>query len=230
MVKQMMSLMGQGVEWILYVLIILSVLVVALALERSWFFLRNKSHYRRLKNLLSELLNGSDSAEQSIRSLGKDGTAGSLLVSMLDHEDLSPEALQEMVDGLTTEHRKRIERRLDFFATVGSNAPFIGLFGTVLGIVKAFSDLATAEATGPQIVMAGISEALVATAVGLGVAIPSLVLFNVFKGRARDILRDAEALTKLFMSFQVERAVTSLMSRTERSATIRTLGEVNHGG
>jgi biopolymer transport protein ExbB len=70
------------------------------------------------------------------------------------------------------------ERGLVFLGTLGNNAPFIGLFGTVLGIIKAFQDLATSHAQGPSAVMAGISEALGATAVGILVASPAVVAYN----------------------------------------------------
>ena len=76
--------------------------------------------------------------------------------------------------------RLRYERGLAFLGTLGSNAPFVGLFGTVLGIIRAFHDLAANSAQGAQAVMAGIAEALVATAVGLLVAIPAVAAYNAF--------------------------------------------------
>jgi biopolymer transport protein TolQ len=79
----------------------------------------------------------------------------------------------------------KLESMVPFLATTGSAAPFIGLFGTVLGIIKAFHDLAGSQSGGPSVVMAGISEALVATAVGLMVAIPAVAAFNYFNRRVR---------------------------------------------
>jgi biopolymer transport protein ExbB len=84
-----------------------------------------------------------------------------------------------------------------FLGTLGNNAPFIGLFGTVLGIIKAFHDLAGGQAGGPSVVMAGISEALVATAVGLIVAIPAVVAFNIFSRRVRVRMSQAEWMAHL---------------------------------
>lgn len=78
------------------------------------------------------------------------------------------------------ELRLALEKRLGILATFGNNAPFIGLFGTVLGIIKAFHDLGTSSEFGVRVVMAGISEALVATAMGLFVAIPSVIGYNYF--------------------------------------------------
>lgn len=78
------------------------------------------------------------------------------------------------------ELRLALEKRLGILATFGNNAPFIGLFGTVLGIIKAFHHLGTSSEFGVRVVMAGISEALVATAMGLFVAIPSVIGYNYF--------------------------------------------------
>ena len=93
--------------------------------------------------------------------------------------------------------RPQYERFLSVLGTLGNNAPFIGLFGTVLGIIKAFHDLGEMNAKGAaiqQTVMAGISEALVATAVGLAVAIPAVVCNNVFNRRLKTVTSRTHAL------------------------------------
>lgn len=225
MIHRLMNMMEMGVEWVLYLLLALSVLTLALALERVWFLFRRRGRRPGLRPLVPALLRGETEAGARVRT--EQSVPARVLAAMLDHRDLSPEALQEVVDGVLLEQRGDLEKRLDFFATVGSNAPFIGLFGTVLGIVRAFADLASAETTGPQVVMAGISEALVATAVGLGVAIPALVLFNLFKGQTRNTLREAEALSKIVMADRVERAVAALAAPNAPDAPYQPLAEVN---
>ena len=77
------------------------------------------------------------------------------------------------------------ERYTNFLGSVGSNAPFIGLLGTVLGILKSFADLGAVAGKGPQVVMTGISEALIVTAVGLSVAIPAVIFYNILKTRIK---------------------------------------------
>ncbi len=81
-----------------------------------------------------------------------------------------------------------LEKRLGILATFGNNAPFIGLFGTILGVMNAFSTLGDAANISTKLVMVGISEALVATAMGLLVAIPSVAAYNYFIRRLRKIL------------------------------------------
>ena len=96
--------------------------------------------------------------------------------------------------------RQHLERRLLILGTLGNNAPFIGLFGTVLGVIKAFHDLAQSASAGPEVVMQGLSEALIATAVGLLVAIPSVIAYNYFQKRVNDLLGQTDALVHLLMA------------------------------
>lgn len=86
-----------------------------------------------------------------------------------------------------------LEKRLGILATFGNNAPFIGLFGTVLGVINAFATLSKGSEFGVNAVMGGISEALVATAAGLFVAIPSVIAYNYFVRKIRMTLLKREA-------------------------------------
>ena len=95
--------------------------------------------------------------------------------------------------------RTRLESGLTILATLGSNAPFIGLFGTVLGIIQAFGALG-AQHNNTSDIMVGISEALIATAVGLFVAIPAVVAFNMFSRKLRVLLVNSEAIKDLYLS------------------------------
>jgi biopolymer transport protein ExbB/TolQ len=104
----------------------------------------------------------------------------------------TPESIDRSFESWMTLKRMDLERGLTVLATLGSNAPFIGLFGTVLGIIQAFGELSQNQ-NGTQSVMAAISEALVATAVGLLVAIPAVVAFNTFNKKVRDLLGEASA-------------------------------------
>ena len=99
-----------------------------------------------------------------------------------EKEDIMREAIQ-IQTGM-------FERSVSILATVGSITPFIGLFGTVIGVIKSFQALGTSLTGGPGVVAVGISEALIATATGLGVAIPAVVLYNFFVGWMRRIHRE----------------------------------------
>lgn len=89
--------------------------------------------------------------------------------------------------------RLSLEARLGILATFGNNAPFIGLFGTVLGVIQAFHMIGSSNAFDVQPIMQGISEALIATATGLFVAIPCVIAYNYFTRRAKMVLIQKEA-------------------------------------
>ncbi|MHB8418745.1 MAG: MotA/TolQ/ExbB proton channel family protein [Myxococcales bacterium] len=171
-----------GEDWILYLLIGLSLLSVAVMLERLAFFA-----FRGISGVddLAAALRSGDLALARSRLAAARGMEGDVLRLALDTAPRGAEAVQEVIAGGIVRQRMHYERFLAFLGTLGNNAPFIGLLGTVLGIIRAFQDLATAApaqtAQGPQTVMAGISQALVATAIGLFVALPAVVAFNGFQ-------------------------------------------------
>ena len=163
-----LSLALGGAGWVLWLLIALSVISLAISLERLWYF---RTHRVQKATLLADM-----------RTLLRERTSVNI-----DREELSPPSadIAAATEGAKAREKLRLERNLAFLATLGSNAPFVGLFGTVLGVIKAFHDLAGSQAGGPSVVMAGISEALVATAVGLMVAIPAVAAFNYFNRRVK---------------------------------------------
>jgi len=95
--------------------------------------------------------------------------------------------------------RMELERFLGILGTLGNSAPFIGLLGTVIGIIRAFKLLEVAESAGPTAIMVGIAEALVATALGLIVAVPCVIVFNLFQERIKNISIQMEIASKELM-------------------------------
>lgn len=206
MVDSFMSLVQVGVDWVLYLLIITSFLCVGVFVERWIYFRRRRGDLDELKEEMMRALNGQGDMDKLAESYLKRPSVPARMCGVaLQNRNRSPEAVQELTDSQSLIERKGLERYLGFLGTVGANAPFVGLFGTVLGIVKAFRDLSTAKIAGPQVVMAGISEALVATAVGLMVAIPAVVVYNYYRSRVKRILADGEVLTKIALSYQLDR-------------------------
>lgn len=176
-----MALALTGGGWVIWALIISSIGGVAVAYDR-WNLLKEES--KALSALrpvfLAALAAGDhDAADKAVKA--NPGAASRVLSE--------PENLQAAL----SDERRHLEGRLLWLGTLGNNAPFVGLFGTVLGVIKAFHDLAESGA-GPEVVMAGLSEALVATAVGLLVAIPSVLAFNFLQKKMRDLLLETEAL------------------------------------
>lgn len=114
----------------------------------------------------------------------------------LENYALGEKRLTEMMEATALEEKIKMERFLSILGTMGNIAPFIGLFGTVIGIIRAFHDLAVSGSGGPSVVAAGISEALIATAIGLFVAIPSAISYNFFLRRVGTIMAEIEATTR----------------------------------
>jgi len=167
-------------EWVLWLLLTLSVMSIGVMLERALYFSSNR--LPNSEDLAVMLAKGElDTVKKQLE--GKKGMEANVLREALAAVGLGAHSVEEVIAAGVARERPQYERFLSFLGTLGSNAPFIGLFGTVLGIIKAFHDLGATGAKGSaiqQTVMAGISEALVATAVGLAVAIPAVVGYNVF--------------------------------------------------
>jgi biopolymer transport protein ExbB len=138
---------------------------------------------------------------EAARRLGEARSVeASVLRECLSAKGLDREGLQEVFESAKIKQRLLLERHLLVLGTLGNNAPFIGLFGTVLGIIKAFNDLALQGTAGSTVVMRGISEALVATALGLLIAIPAVVAYNHFQGRIKRSLSNADRLGRLLLA------------------------------
>ena len=178
-----------GSSWILYLLLGLSLVAVTIMLDRVWFYLQERPPKERLAAAVAELGKGG-----AVAALARLTDARSMEAAVaracLSHAGDGVAAVEERKAGAIEQERGRYERRLAFLGTLGNNAPFIGLFGTVLGIIRAFHDLAGNSLQGTQAVMSGIAEALVATGVGLLVALPAVAAYNIF---TRQVERAASA-------------------------------------
>jgi biopolymer transport protein ExbB len=206
-----------GARCVLYLLFAVSAAQLALMIERGVLFLRSRVSRETLERLLREGLAAVD-PRGAVAELERTGAlAGRVLAHGLSHVADGPEAVDEVLRSRTTAERQQLERGLAFLGTVGNNAPFLGLFGTVLGIIKAFADLADqGGAKASRAVIAGISEALVATAVGLLVALPAVVAFNVFQRSIKSRVSDAESLGGMLLAKL--KATSSHRSRGEAGA------------
>jgi biopolymer transport protein ExbB len=140
----------------------------------------------------------------------KDSLEGRALAYGLRHvKESGTKGLDQIFNSFALLERPQLERSLNFLATVGSNAPFVGLLGTVLGIMKAFKDLSANASAGNEAVMAGISEALVATAIGLLVAIPAVIAYNAFQRQVRQALQGIEIVRELCTAYAATDRSTS---------------------
>lgn len=187
---------------VLVVLLILSVLSVGMILERYFALRRVAADSQKIRARMKMALQ-SNSVED-FEDLARDpatleGRAASYALRHM--KDAGSKGVEEVFNVFALTERPELEKFLAFLATVGSNAPYIGLFGTVLGIMKAFQDLATAPEAGQQTVMAGISAALIATAMGLFVAIPAVVAYNSYSRKVKSIMQSLESVKELCLAY-----------------------------
>lgn len=210
-VKQV--LLASGAGWILWFLGLLSAASLALAAER-WLYLRRRGGDLEAlaRKLDGDLAAG---AFDKARAMLADSPAVAARVADagLRLANRGSAAAEKAMQSATALERTRLERGLAFLATVGNNAPFLGLFGTVVGVIHAFEELghaapghgATAAGqVASQAVMASIAEALVATAVGIFVALPSVALYNYLQRRVASLLAGTDVLTNLVLAYIAE--------------------------
>ena len=190
-----------GSEWVLWVLLGLSVLSVAVMVERGFFLASARMDFELVAKELLSFLRDGDVAGARRALAGRKAPETQVAAAGLEQAARGTEAVGEAMASAKARLRLDMERNLGVLGTLGNNAPFIGLFGTVLGIIKAFADLSRNQGTGgAAAVMSGISEALVATAVGLIVAIPAVMAFNFFQGRVRRMLGRVDTMAHLVLS------------------------------
>jgi biopolymer transport protein ExbB len=189
----------------IWILMLLFLVALAIGAERLWVLLHTRSANAELVRLVTERLSqnpatGEELAKEvSDPKFGVEGRIAAVTLKGWQHDE---ETLQSYANAATIAERRYLSARLPVLSTLGNNAPFIGLLGTVLGIMKAFRDLAGAADAGPQVVMKGISEALVATAMGLGVAIPCVMLFNYFSSAIKRKMSNSEEVTNIIVALR----------------------------
>jgi biopolymer transport protein ExbB len=202
-------MVGFGAGWVLWLMIALSVISVAIILERAWFFNSLRDDLTTLARDLRNALEKSVDAARK-RMEASPSAEAAVVVAGLAMVDRGPDAAEEAMAGAAALQRMKLEKRLAYLATLGNNAPFIGLFGTVIGVIGAFKALgdtaetplaeAATQAMAPAQVMSSISEALVATAVGIAIAIPAVAANNYFQRMTKRTLANTEALTKVLLA------------------------------
>ncbi|MBK8575143.1 MAG: MotA/TolQ/ExbB proton channel family protein [Elusimicrobia bacterium] len=194
------ALVGTGGGWVIQLLLVASVLTVAVIVERVIVQRRERRFFLMFKAQAAGFLDKGDVAQAAAVVEKAEGVAAAILYAGLARPEAGPASVEERLAGGRIEGKYKLERRLWVLGTLGNNAPFIGLFGTVLGVIKAFADLAGSATAGPEVVMAGLSEALIATAVGLLVAIPAVMAYNYLMKRSGELLAETDALSRRLLA------------------------------
>ncbi|HLU68314.1 MAG TPA: MotA/TolQ/ExbB proton channel family protein [Kofleriaceae bacterium] len=186
-------------EWVLWLLIGLSLVSVLVMIERVWFYNQHAVDVLALRAELRKHITRGQFAEAARMLERHDSMESNVVLAGLREYSKGPESVEEALVGAETMEVQRYQKRLGFLATVGSNAPFIGLFGTVLGVIKAFAELGADFGAAGGELMNGISEALVATGVGLLVAIPAVIAYNTFSARVKRLSASTQLLSRTLL-------------------------------
>jgi biopolymer transport protein ExbB/TolQ len=203
LIERLMRVALLGSEWVLYLLLALSVLSFSTMFERWIYFLRRRDDLEVLRANVRKKLDADD-LEGVDQVLAKSRAVEARVAR--EGWRWLPGGADAMTDAVESELalvRRELERGTNLLGTLGNNAPFVGLFGTVLGVIIAFHALGQAGGNAGQMggVMAGIAEALIATGVGLFVALPAVIAYNVIQKRIGDIESGALSLTKLLTAY-----------------------------
>jgi biopolymer transport protein ExbB/TolQ len=199
LVDRLLRVALAGSTWVLFLLLALSVLSLGAMLERWLYFRRFKDDIPALRARLAKLLADGD-VDAATKALDKSPSLEARVISnALTWKSGGPDAVKDALESELGSLRKELDRNTNFLGTLGNNAPFVGLFGTVLGVIEAFHQLAGGPAKAAMgNVMSGIAEALVATGVGLFVALPAVVAYNLVQKRIGELENDTLAISKLF--------------------------------
>ncbi|RLD58059.1 MAG: hypothetical protein DRJ01_13050 [Bacteroidetes bacterium] len=196
--SQIAYLANLGSQLILWTLFIASFLLIAGAIERLLFY--RKNFLKGCEKLIEQL--SASSLAQIKKVLGETSTLESKIVlsALAQTDGVVGEQFVAAVSARISSMKPSWERSFLFFSAVGSNAPFLGLLGTVLGLMQSFADLALAAKPDAAIAMAGISNALITTVAGIVIAIPSIIVLNYLKARESVAVENIGAITDIIIS------------------------------
>jgi len=205
------ALLDLKASWVMWILLALSVVDLVIIVERVAFLRSVRDDIPKLAAELDRLLRQGRVRDALERMKASRSAEAAVVVAGLLHADLGPTSAEKAMIGAAALEKVRLERGLAVLGTVGNNAPFLGLLGTVIGVIEAFDILGrpmdagsaavqAASSLAPQAIMSSIAEALVATAVGLFVAIPAVAAFNYLQRRIQGVGANTEALTNVLLA------------------------------
>lgn len=189
-------------QGVLYLLLALCFLSLVMIVERFLFFKNRVIHSRIRKAQLNELLEAQDYKRiESMTSNLNEVEDRAIHLSLEHYKKYGQSGVEEIFKFVSQSEKPRYDKFLGFLATVGSNGPYIGLFGTVMGIMKAFNDMGDTSGGGGS-VMSGISAALIATAAGLMVAIPAVLAFNFYSKQVKSIFSNLDSCKEVLFLYE----------------------------
>ena len=193
-----------GASWVLYLLLAMSIFSIGIICERTLYFRSHSGDVEALGNELLRLLKGGDRRCAIALLQGSKSTEAAILLPAMEWLDGGAESVAEALESSTVKKRAELERGLTSLGTLGNNAPFVGLFGTVIGVIQAFHMLGSSNAGANQAAMGNvivaISDALIATGVGLIVALPAVVGYNLSQKKVSTIENNVSVISRQILA------------------------------
>ena len=189
-----------GASWVLYLLLAMSIFSIGIICERALYFRSHSGDTDALGDSLLRFLKAGDRRAAEALLQSSRTIEASILLPALAWLDGGPDSVAEALESSTVKKRGELERGLTSLGTLGNNAPFVGLFGTVIGVIQAFHMLGASGGGGNQAAMGNvivaISDALIATGVGLIVALPAVVGYNLAQKKVGSIENNVQVISK----------------------------------
>lgn len=200
--ESMYKIAEASANFILYFMGFLSIVSLAIIIERYLTLRKISKNSAVIGAEFDNIIKTQDTSKMKDLTTLNASIEGKALSYGLNYLNKSGEnGLDELFSSFKTMEKPKLEGNLYILGTIASNAPYIGLLGTVMGIMKAFNDLGNAPGQGNEVVMTGIGHALVSTAIGLALAIPAVIAFNYFSKKVSLILSNIDATKDLCLLF-----------------------------
>ena len=165
-----------------------SILIITISIERLWFLQIRLVSPKGLTNQIVNLFNKNLINNKQADEISELSSLGFLLISCIQYKDLPRENLESKIEEKAIEVKFTLERNLNMLGTIATISPLLGLLGTVIGMITAFTGLSEVTGANPDALAAGISQALITTAFGLFIAVPGLVLHKYFEQKVSYLL------------------------------------------
>tara|TARA_B100001027_G_scaffold207974_1_gene172868 strand:- start:23 stop:622 length:600 start_codon:yes stop_codon:yes gene_type:complete len=171
-----------------------SVLIITISIERSWFLQTRLVSPKGLSKQLKNLFTNNLLTKKQVNEISNLSSLGFLLINCIKYKDLQRDNLESKIEEKALEVKYSLEKNLTMLGTIATISPLLGLLGTVIGMITAFTGLSETSGANPDLLASGISQALITTAFGLMIAVPGLVLHKYFE----------QKITYLLISLQKE--------------------------
>jgi biopolymer transport protein ExbB len=179
--------------WIMAPIILCSILAFTIVVERMWSLREKKVAPANLVEQIIKLHEKRRITKEAIEKLYNNSPLGRLLAAGLRNMDKQREVMKESIEDEGRQVVQELERFLNTLGTIASITPLLGLLGTVIGMIKVFTVITSLGVGDPKVLADGISEALITTAAGLSVAIPTVMFYRFLRGRVDELLLKMEA-------------------------------------